>query len=55
MIVLVLEKCPSLTTYSHVENRRILEMLSNIVFSINSIKFSEVNEFFFARFLMKMI
>ena len=51
MTVLVLENCPSFTTYSQVEKSRILEMLSNVVFRSKNVKLSVVNEFFFARFL----
>ena len=48
---MVLENCPSLITYSQVEKRRILEMLSNMVLSSKNVKLSVVKEFFFARFL----
>ena len=51
MRVLVLENCPSLITYSQVEKRKILEMLSNMVLSSKNVKLSVVKEFFFARFL----
>ena len=51
MTVLVLENCPSLITYSQVENRRIRAMLSNMVLSSKNVKLSVVKEFFFARFL----
>ena len=51
MRVLVLENCPSLITYSQVEKRRILEILSNMVLSSRNIKLSVVKEFLFARFL----
>ena len=51
MTVLVLENCPSLITYSQVEKRRILEILSNMVLSSKNVKLSVVKEFFFARFL----
>ena len=53
MTVLVLENCPSLITYSQVENRRILEILSNRVLSSKNVRLSVVNKFFFARFLDK--
>ena len=53
MTVLVLENCPSLITYSQLEKRSILEMLSNMVLSSNNVKLSVVKEFFFARFLKK--
>ena len=55
MTVLVLENCPSLITYSQVEKRRILEMLSNIVLRSKNVKLSVVREFFFARFLINDI
>ena len=52
MTVLELENCPSFITYSQVEKRRILEMLSNMVLSSKNVKLSKVREFFFARFLI---
>ena len=51
MTVLVLENCPSLITYSQVEKRKILEMLSNIILSSKNVKLRKAKEFFFARFL----
>ena len=54
MTVLELENCPSFITYSQVEKRRILEMLSNIVLSSKNVKLRLVNEFFLALFLINI-